>query len=193
MVMKLDLSKAYDKVYWTFIRLALIQVGFNLNLVNWIMGCIESSSSVLINEAPSTSFKSSRGLRQGFLLSPFIFLLVVEGLSRIINYARRRGIIKGLKISQKEILSHFLFIDDVIMFSTGFSQEFKAWKDAIDSFCTRTIMEINIFKSIMITNKLNMQEKMHLHDLFRYAYKNIDEEMKYLDFILKPNSYHFKD
>jgi hypothetical protein len=60
--MKLDLSKAYDKVNWTFVHLALIHNGINLSTVNWIMGCIESSSLiVLINGSPSSFFRRSRG------------------------------------------------------------------------------------------------------------------------------------
>jgi hypothetical protein len=43
LVIKLELSKAYDRVNWSFIRLALIQMGMNLSLVNWIMVCIESN------------------------------------------------------------------------------------------------------------------------------------------------------
>ena len=38
--LKLDLSKAYDRVSWTFIRLILIKLGMNMEMVEWIMGCI---------------------------------------------------------------------------------------------------------------------------------------------------------
>jgi hypothetical protein len=63
---KLDLSKAYDRVNWTFLRLLLIQIGFEVEAVEWIMGCIQSSSfAVLINGSPSPFFRPSRGLRQG--------------------------------------------------------------------------------------------------------------------------------
>lgn len=51
---KLDLSKAYDKANWTFIRLALMQIGMNPTRVNWLMACIESPSfDILINGSPS--------------------------------------------------------------------------------------------------------------------------------------------
>lgn len=63
-VMKLDLAKAYDKVDWTFLRLVLQQVGLNLEVVNWIMGCVTSTNfAMLINGSPSQFFKASCGLR----------------------------------------------------------------------------------------------------------------------------------
>ena len=39
-VLKLDLSKAYDRVNWTFLRLVMIQIGLDLEIVNWVMGCV---------------------------------------------------------------------------------------------------------------------------------------------------------
>jgi hypothetical protein len=56
-ILKLDLSKAYDNVNWVFLRLALIHMGMNSNIVNWIMGCIGSTSFVvLINGSLSPLF-----------------------------------------------------------------------------------------------------------------------------------------
>jgi hypothetical protein len=73
-VMKLDLSKAYDKVSWTFVRLPLIQMAMDLKMVNWIMGCIESSSfAVLINGTPSQFFQASRELSPGMSPIPLPF------------------------------------------------------------------------------------------------------------------------
>jgi hypothetical protein len=114
-------------------------MGINLMTVNWIMGCIESTSlAVLINGSPSSFFHPSRGLRQGFPLSPFIFMLVVDGLSRIILQAHGRNLIKGINVALDVTLTHLLFVDDVIIFGAGMIQEVKAWTEVLDAFCMAT-------------------------------------------------------
>lgn len=82
-VMKIDIGKAYDKVNWTFLILVLLQIGFTLEWVNWIMGCMTLVSFVvLVNGSPSYFLKSIRGLRQGCPIITLFFLLVAESLSR---------------------------------------------------------------------------------------------------------------
>jgi hypothetical protein len=83
-ILKLDFFKAYDRVDWTFLHLILIQLGMNLITINLIMGCIQTTSFVvLINGSPYIFFKALRGLRQACTLSPFPFLIIAEALRRI--------------------------------------------------------------------------------------------------------------
>lgn len=63
-VLKIDLSKAYDRVSWLYVRLLLTHLGFGLPFVNWIMSCITLVSfAILINGAASPFFQATRGLR----------------------------------------------------------------------------------------------------------------------------------
>ena len=91
-VLKIDLSKAYDKVNWIYIRLLLTHLGFQIDFVRWIMSFIALvSSAILINGEASLFFHLECGLRQGFPRSPLLFLLVAEGLSRFLKKVHLDG------------------------------------------------------------------------------------------------------
>jgi hypothetical protein len=95
------------------------EIGMELSIVNWIMGCIQSISfTILINDAPSRFFRDMRGLRQGFPLSPFLFLIVVEKLIQLLNDGSLKGNFKVIKVASQESMSHILFVDVVLCFFT---------------------------------------------------------------------------
>ena len=123
-MIKIDLSKAYDRVSWLYLRMLLTHVGFCYEFVRWIMACISSVSfAVLINGVASPFFQAGRGLRQGSPLSPLLFLLVAEGLSRFILASKAEGSFRGIAISQVLYITHLLFVDDIMIFTNGSRQD----------------------------------------------------------------------
>lgn len=81
MALKLDISKAYDQVEWEFLEKIMHHLGLDEKLIHIIMSCLKSVSySVLLNGQPMGSIKPLRSLRQGDLLSPYLFLLCALGL-----------------------------------------------------------------------------------------------------------------
>lgn len=120
MICKLDIEKAYDHVNWECLLQVLSKCGFCEKWRQWISQCISTVLfSIMVNGSPTGFFNSSRGIKQGDPLSPLLFLLVMEILSKMLQRAMNMGLISGFRVrgTHGRVLdiSH-LFVDDTIVF-----------------------------------------------------------------------------
>ena len=121
LICKLDVEKAFDHVNWSFLLQMFERSGFSAKWRPWIFFCLSTVRfSILINGSPCGFFGSSRGLRQGDLLSPLLFVLVMEALGRMLDKAVHEGCLSGFSVGNSEgrslALSHLLFADDTLIF-----------------------------------------------------------------------------
>jgi len=76
--------------------------------------------SILVNGAPPGFFQSSKGIRQGDPLSPLLFVVVMEALSRMLNESMLQGLLSGFSVGIREnealVVNHLLFADDTLIF-----------------------------------------------------------------------------
>ncbi|RVW17671.1 Transposon TX1 uncharacterized 149 kDa protein [Vitis vinifera] len=97
-VFKIDFEKAYDHVKWDFLDHVLEKKGFSPRWRKWMSGCLSSVSyAILVNGSAKGWVKASRGLRQGDPLSPFLFTLVTDVLSRMLMRAEERNMMEGFR------------------------------------------------------------------------------------------------
>lgn len=143
--LKLDMSKAYDRVEWDFLEATMSRMGFCDQWIRLIMLCISSVSfSVMLNGKPGRFFKPSRGIRQGDPLSTYLFLLISEVLSRNIALAVNDKSLRGLKISRRgPCPSHLFFADDSLFFLRATERNCQRLIEILDCYSHASGQQIN--------------------------------------------------
>ena len=153
--LKLDISKACDRLDWEYLRDIMVQMGFSAKWVQWIMLCIENVNyTVLVNGVQVGPIIPGRGIQQGDPLSPYLFILCAEGLSALIRDVERRGAIKGTRIcTRAPTISHLLFADDCFLFFGACDQEAVEMKNILTSYEAASGQSINLQKLEMYCSR----------------------------------------
>jgi hypothetical protein len=146
----------------------------------------------IINDIPSGFFRSSRGLRKGFPLSPLLFLIIVEGFSRIIMKPVEKGKIEGILIANGVRITHF-FLWMILSYLEKYHwTEWKFLKDALDLFFNVIGMTFDSHKSHFLEAGWSREELSQLKEILPYEVKYLDDGFKYLGFFLKPKLLLYK-
>jgi ribonuclease HI len=194
LILKLDLKKAFDCIDWDFLRLILTQTGFSHSMIKWIMSCVVSPNlAILINGESSSFFRSGRGLRQGFPLSPLLFILAMEALSLLLKLGQAEGKITGIKVSRTIKILHLLFVDDVLIMTNDSLQEWIEIKEILSTFCCASGLLINWDKSTFHYANLQQQALEQLKGIFPHSFTHLSAGLKYLGYFLKADSYKSAD
>ncbi|XP_010462992.1 PREDICTED: uncharacterized protein LOC104743634 [Camelina sativa] len=165
---KIDMSKAYDRVEWRFLEELLIRLGFDIKWVKWVMVCVSSVSySVLLNGSSYGYFRPERGLRQGDPLSPFLFILCVEALVHIMNKAELEGRLTGMKLNSScPSIQHLLFADDNLFLCQANLPECFEFLKCLRLYGAASGQEINFQKSAITFGKKLDPYMKHLLGLY---------------------------
>lgn len=188
MLMQLDLSKAYDKVSWIYLEAILEAFGFSRQWIKWVLALIKSPRySILVNGAPSSPFSPSRGIRQGDPLSPFLFVILMEGLSRLIAKKKAEGQIRGLQpIRSIPATTHQQFVDDTMLHGIPTVKEALAYRDILNLFSRASGMEINFSKSTIFFFNTHQAIQSHLSRLLGFKIGSLPSRYLGAPLTLKP-------
>ncbi|XP_010524744.1 PREDICTED: uncharacterized protein LOC104802714 [Tarenaya hassleriana] len=147
-MLKIDIRKAFDTLDWSFV-LNLLK-GLNLPdiFIHWITQCITTPKfSISINGNLEGYFKGRRGLRQGDPISPYLFILSMEVLSRMLNKSAQANEFALHSKCRSPLVTHLAFADDVMIFSQGSESSISKVMLILDAFGTYSGLRINKAKS----------------------------------------------
>ncbi|GJY80757.1 hypothetical protein Tco_0493508 [Tanacetum coccineum] len=146
---KVDIQKAYDTVDWGFLRSILVGFGFHPTMVDWIMVRVTTTSYfVCINENIHGWFNGTRGLRQGDPFSPYLFTLVMEVLTLMLQ--RRVQNAKDFQyhhLCEQQRIDNLCFVDDFFLFAKGHTNSIRVIMDALEEFKNASGLVLSIPKS----------------------------------------------
>jgi hypothetical protein len=162
LAIKIDIAKAFDTVDWSFLLKVLEPFGFCPLFCNWIHTILQSAKlSIFINGKQEGYFSCSRGVRQGDPLSPLLFCLAEEVLSRGLSMLVDNGQLKTLKGTRHtQIPSHILYANDVMLFCKGSNSNIQLLSNFFAKYAQISGQMINpqkstIFAGSMSSSRLN--------------------------------------
>ncbi|KAJ9553612.1 hypothetical protein OSB04_017657 [Centaurea solstitialis] len=151
-LLKVDFEKAFDNLNWGFLFNVLDQImGFGSKWIGWVKGLITTASvSVLINGSPTSQFPLEKGVRQGDPLSPFLFIVAMEGLFVTLKEARAKGLVKGVTLpnGEPEIVS-LHYADDAIFLGRWNGHNLRNLMKTLKCFHLALGLKINWGKSTL--------------------------------------------
>jgi len=149
LALKIDVSKAFDTLSWDFLLEVLQQVGFHSTFIHWIHSILLSAKiSISINGVQVGFFNCNRGVRQGDPLSPLLFCIAEEVLSRGIAKLVEEGKVETIAASRSNhIPSHCFYADDLMVFCKGKISCLQALKELFTRYANCFGHIINLSKS----------------------------------------------
>ncbi|CAB78489.1 reverse transcriptase like protein [Arabidopsis thaliana] len=166
---KIDISKAFDSVQWTFLKNVLLTLDFPQVFVHWIMLCVTTASfSVQVNGELAGYFNSSRGLRQGCSLSPYLFVIVMDVLSKKLD--RAAGLRKfGYHPKCKNLgLTHLSFADDIMVLTDGKLRSLEGIVEVFDSFAKQSCLKISMEKTTIYLAGISDTVRQEFEEQFHF-------------------------
>jgi hypothetical protein len=167
-ILKLDYEKAYDRVDLDFLFEILKTRNFSSKWIKW-MECVVKGGSVgvTLNGQDSSFFKIGKGLRQGDPLSPMLYNLVGDVLTKMLIKAANANLIQGLSANSMAKVISLHYADDTILFSGIDPTNLQNLRCILAIFEQISRMRINFHKSELIPLNLDEHQTHQISHMFR--------------------------
>lgn len=158
--LKIDISKSYDTLEWGFIENKMHKFVFQQQWIDRVMKLINSVSYTFTHNGQGFgNVRPTRGLRQGYPISPYIYILCAEGLSAMIRRNESASLIYGCTVARgAPTISHLLFASDCYFFFRAVESKVNVMKRILKRYEEISGQVVNFNKSLVVFSA-NTKEK----------------------------------
>lgn len=158
-VIKVDIVKAFNTISWSFVLNCLRGIGVPANYVRLVEACITTTSSTVgYSGQVHAYFKGKRGLRQGDLLSPYLFLIAMNCLSILLNKGAEEGKFNYHDKCAASKLTHLYFADNLFIFTDGTESSVTGVLEILEEFKVKSGLAVSIQKTAFYSSGLTPYE-----------------------------------
>jgi len=145
----LDFEKAFDRIEWNFLFIALSKLGFNNTWVRWVHTLyLHATSAIRINGEAGPVFQLARSIHQGCPLAPYLFILAIDILGHMLEDPRYD--VEGLNLPRGGRLRDQTFVDDTTLYLKGDQANLDKAQGILETFCRASGAKVNWNKSVTI-------------------------------------------
>ena len=165
-----------------FLFAAMRNFGFNQKFIEWVKACILAPwIAPLVNGRPTNFFQASRGLRQGFPLSPILFIIQASILSFQLNIRLQNRSLSGIRIVPKvKDVNQAQFADDTLLLGAANLNTTRNFKTELEYFRNNSGSEINFHKSKVYGWNCSPREMLELSRILEMEGITIWDTFTYL-------------
>ncbi|CAL0324041.1 unnamed protein product [Lupinus luteus] len=145
LALKLDVRRVFDTIDWKFLLSTLQAFGFSDSFRNWIEAILKSAKlSVNVNGGHVGFFACKRGVRQGDPLSPLLFCIAEDVLSRGISMLTQNGNLYAFVGPRIHVPSHVFYADDIMIFCKGLKKDIQSLKTLFSDYASASGQTLNL-------------------------------------------------
>ncbi|KAJ4757665.1 RNA-directed DNA polymerase (reverse transcriptase)-related family protein [Rhynchospora pubera] len=189
-LLKADITKAFDKLNWQFLQQAMQYLNMPGKITRILKNSYECAKvTIRVNGVGDGFIVPTQGVRQGCPMSPYVFIMAMEILTRVMTKAMAHGQIKGVKVAENgPRISHVIYADDLVLMGDTNEQELREFVHIMVSFGNVSGLVINPVKSkIWISKQCDDSAKARVQALLQ-AEAAVENEIYLGAYLKHPNS-----